>query len=207
MTALEVRWHQESPLILAKASPNNEFNAFVGHGAADISARTLPADLSSSFAAATRTSLRRLARIALSSFRSASSGAGQKFFFVSVRERNPLGLLEPASSCAQSLLRWSYPFSNLVRRLLSEPQRFQAFGLGAFGFALRFVLGHCFGAFGGSLFFFELHFRPFPLFGVVGQRSLLLPLEIAFIQESLPVFEGVRVIRVSQPAPPRGARL
>jgi hypothetical protein len=30
---------------------------------------------------------------------------------------------------------------------------------------------------GGSLFLFELRFRPFPLLGVVGQRSLLLSLE------------------------------
>ena len=107
----------------------------------------------------------------------AVSGAGQKFFFVDVRARHPLGLLEPASGCTQSPLRRRCPFSNLARRLFSEPQGFQAFGLSAFGFVLCFVLGHGFGAFGGSLFLFELRFRPFPLLGVVGQRSLLLSLE------------------------------
>src|SRR4029077_8025028 len=117
----------------------------------------------------------------------AVSGAGQKFFFVDVRERHPLSPLEPASNCAQSLLRRHCPFSNLVRRLFSEPQRSQAFGLGAFGFALRFVLGHCFGAFGGSLFLFELRFRPFPLLGVVSQRSLLLSLETRPSYSSLPM--------------------
>jgi hypothetical protein len=56
------------------ASPNGELNAFVGHGRADISARTLLAAFSSSFAAANqaRTSLSRLARIASSLFCSAS---------------------------------------------------------------------------------------------------------------------------------------
>src|SRR6478735_5669564 len=107
----------------------------------------------------------------------AVSSAGQKFFFVDVRARHRPGLLEPASGCAQSPLRRRCPFSNLARRFFSEPQGFQAFGLGAFGFALCFVLGHGFGAFGGSLFLFELRFRPFPLLGVVGQRSLLLSLE------------------------------
>src|SRR4029077_5238639 len=91
------------------------------------------------------------------------------------------------------------PFSNRARRFFSEPQGFQAFGLGAFGFALCFVLGHGFGAFGGSLFLFELRFRPFPLLGVVGQRSLLLSLETRSSYSS-------RCRCASRPSPPRDSQ-
>jgi hypothetical protein len=58
----------------AKASTDDVLNAFVGHGRADISTRTLLAAFSISFAAANqaRTSLSRLARIACSWFCSAS---------------------------------------------------------------------------------------------------------------------------------------
>jgi hypothetical protein len=64
--------------------------------------------------------------------------------------------------------------------LASRPQGFQAFGLGAFGFALCFVLGHGFGAFGGSL----------PISAPWCRRPTFAPIEFrdtVFIQQSLPV--------------------
>jgi hypothetical protein len=39
----------------------------------------------------------------------------------------------------------------LTSRLFGQPLRFQARGLGALGFALGLLLGHCLGAFGGAL--------------------------------------------------------
>ena len=169
------------PLIPAKASPDGKLDAFVVHGRADISTRTLLAAFSSSFAAASqaRTSLSRLARsviLILLGQHQAVSGAGQNPSSLMSVRGIPWAFLSLRQVALNRLFVGAVRLAILPDASLASRRAFKRSVL-ARSASRSALYSDMALAPSVTLFLFELRFRPFPLLGVVGQRSLLLSLE------------------------------
>src|SRR6478735_3474248 len=109
MTALEVRWHQESESLRPTHSGQGQPGRKTRCLRSSWPGGYLSPDIAGCFFELVRRrqpSSDKLEQVSAYSVilillgqHQAVSGAGQKFFFVDVRARHPLGLLEPASGC------------------------------------------------------------------------------------------------------------